>query len=176
MFPTGKGGAFITDKAWPPRSLGPITSREVEMGPRILQEDVLVGGAPEDDEEGTPAAVGVVAAVRRAEHRSSEVVVQVIGFRQAVLVAGDGVPHDEVNRIQGVEEHPAVAAVDGHPAGVVELGRGERGVGHGGGREEELVVEEAEDGGRTVVLAVAAEEAGFGKEEAPRPADEGCTD
>jgi len=73
-----------------------------------------------------------------------------------------------------VEEHAAVAAVEGHPTEAVDRRRGEWELGCGGG-DEALVVEKAEHGGCSVVLAVEAKEAGFGEEEVPGPTDEGGT-
>lgn len=72
----------------------------------------------------------VVAAARGAEHRRAVVTGEHPGVRQPTVVAGDGVPHDEVDPLgEEAEEDAAVAAVEGLPADAVERPPGERGAG-----------------------------------------------
>lgn len=98
---------------------------------------------------------------------------------QAVLVARDGVPNDEMPAVgPHVEEDAAVAAVEGPRAAAVGVpgearrrGGGEAGLGVS--LDDHEPVEEAEEGRASVEGSVAGEEPGVAEDAEPRLADEG---
>ena len=139
----------------------------------------MVVGDHKHHSEGAAMAVEMVTARHSAQHRAGVDQPRDARLLQAVLVARDGVPNDEMPAVgPHVEEDAAVAAVEGPRAAAVGVrGEGRR---RGGGEAGLGVslhdlepVEEAEQGRGSVEGAVAAEEPGVAEDAEPRLADEG---
>jgi hypothetical protein len=146
-----------------------------------------VGTEDQDQLEGTPVAVAVVARIRCAEHGRGPGAALAqcgqVGQRYEPLAARDWLPHEELlcmSAALGVEEGAAVAAVEGPPGADVRGGEGE---GRGGGGDEAgcvfgvglvaPLVEDTENRGCPMELMEAAAEAGVGDGAAPGLADDG---